>query len=247
MKTKVRSTVLVALFIAFIISVFVVFALIRNNQTTTVINIILIIILILGVALFSNAMQLLSTSKITQIENEHNQLETEKEINEITEAVTEKINERELDIKKIIPKEKQKIEIFSEDLLKNLSEEISIVQALLYIKDPADMVFKCTGKFAYYADNSPGEFKSGETLPGQAVKNKNIVTISNIPENYMVIASGLGNGKPGYITYVPILLNDEAVGLIEFATFIPISSTMSKNLSQLSEKIADSISKFIKK
>jgi hypothetical protein len=52
----------------------------------------------------------------------------------------------------------------------------------------------------------------------------------------MTIASGLGESSPRYLTFVPILSKDEVTGLIEFATFKPVSNAMHKSLKQLAEK-----------
>jgi hypothetical protein len=247
MKIKVRSFILVSLFIVFILSIFIVFAILRNNSVSFSANILLIIILLSGVVLFINSQQLITQIKNQTEDSELNKTDSENINEKIIETVIEKSPEIEIDIKKVLPKEKLKPELFSEELLRNLSGEIPIIQALLYIKNPTDDMFKCTGKFAFFSEKDPVDFKSGETLPGQAVKNKSIVTISNIPENYMIVASGLGKGTPGYLTYVPIISHDEVIGLIEFATFSPVSGSLIKSLAQFSEKIADSISKFIKK
>jgi hypothetical protein len=247
MKTSIRSSVLIGLFILIIISVFAVFAALRNNNIPISVTLILPVILIASGLLLAYSLNLL---QLIRKFNDQNQTSSDKEENiqqETFEEGTEKTIEIEFDYKKIIPKEKVKLETFSDELLRNLSNELPIVQAILYAKDPNDELFKCTGKFAYYSDYNPADFKVGETLSGQAVKNKSIVTLSNIPENYMIIASGLGKGSPGYLTYIPVLFHEEAIGLIEFATFTPISGSICKNLSLLSEKIADSLSKFIKK
>jgi hypothetical protein len=247
MKIKVRSIVLVSLFVVFILSIFIVFAILWNNSVPFSASLLLLIILLSGVVLFFNSQQLITQIKNQTKETELSITDSENTNENIIETITEKSPEINIDIKKVLPKEKLKAELFSEELLRNLSVEIPMVQALLYIKNPADETFKCTGKFAYYSEKDPVDFKSGETLSGQAIKNKSIVTISNIPENYMIIASGLGKGTPGFLTYVPIISHDEAIGLIEFATFSPISGSLTKSLAQFSEKIADSISKFIKK
>jgi hypothetical protein len=247
MKLKVRSTVLVGLFVVFIVSVFIVFAILRNNSAPFMALIFLLFILVLGALLFTISLQLLNEAKKQTADTELSQTSTENVEEKNTENISEKKPERVLNIKNIIPKEKLSLEVFSEELLRNLAGELPIVQALLYTKKTGDELFSCTGKFAFYSESNPADFKIGETLPGQAVKNKSIVTISNVPENYMIIASGLGKVTPGFLTYIPIIFHDEAIGLIEFATFTPIAESIITSLNQFSEKVADSISKLIKK
>lgn len=247
MKIKGQSFLPTILFIVFIVSVFWIFAIMRNNSFSSFGYLLLFLILMLGsyffVVSFRNMHQTIADhSESFTVENNLTSPEIESK-----ENLVPKNTDNELDIKKILPKEKNNLELFSEELLKNMAGEFQFVQALLYFKNPANDLFKCVGRYAYFNDIPPTDFKAGETLPGQAVKNKQIVTLSNIPENYMIIASGLGNGKPGFLTLIPLIFHDEAVGLIEFATFTPITGALLKNLQLVSEKVGESISKFIKK
>jgi hypothetical protein len=246
-KTKLRTTLLVILFITIIVSIFFIFATLQNNSLPLSASLVLLFTIIPVILLFLIAIRFTSRvnkeiAEIIEVAQETNT--SEKSDSSLT---NEKNPEIIIDLKKCIPKEKNKIETFADELLCNIAAELQIVQAVFYIKDPVTELFTCSGKFAYYAESNPAEFKSGETLPGQAVKNKSIVTIKDIPENYMIIASGLGKGTPGFLTFVPIISHDEVIGLIEFATFVPISSPILKALTQFSDKVADSIIKFIKK
>jgi len=246
-KTNLRTTGLVILFFTFIVTIFFIFVVIQNNSLPLSASLLLLFAIVPVILLFLHAIHYTTTAtkEITGI-NE-NILENNSPENNDAILSDEKTSEIIFDLKKLIPKEKLKIEAFSEELLQNISAELNIVQAIFYTKEPITEKFKCSGKFAYYAESDPAEFISGETLPGQAVKNKTIVTITNIPDNYMIVASGLGNGTPGYLTFVPLISHDEVVGLIEFASFLPVSSQALIALSQFSDKVADSINKFIKK
>jgi glutamate formiminotransferase len=117
----------------------------------------------------------------------------------------------------------------------------------LYIKNKESELYEPIAQYAYFSENKPLEFRLGETLPGQAVKNRTVVTLSDIPENYMTIASGLGKSSTKYLVMVPLISKDEVVGLIEYATFIPVKDDTSKTLVSIAEMVADTIVKLLKK
>ena len=71
--------------------------------------------------------------------------------------------------------------------------------------------------------------------------------LNNIPDNYMTIVSGLGKSKPRQLVFVPLKNQDEVVGLIEYATFEPITEKHQKALDEISKKVADTIVKLLKK
>jgi len=59
--------------------------------------------------------------------------------------------------------------------------------------------------------------------------------------------SGLGKSKPRQLVFVPLKNQDEVVGLIEYATFEPITEKHQKALDEISKKVADTIVKLLKK
>lgn len=243
MKIKINSTVLVILYIVYVITSFITFAVMFNNAAPFSVYILLFVLLAVATLYFIFSMQF--SAKIHNLIKEKSIDENKTELIAEIEAEKEKIIEKEIDIKNIIPKEKLKFEIFADELLKNFSDELQAVQSVLYIKDASE-VFKCMAKYAYYSDIPPSDFKIGEAMTGQAVKNKTVVTLANIPESYITIASGLGKGVPCYLTFVPIIYQEDVIGLIEFASFTTITELKNKSLTQFSEKVADSIFKFIK-
>jgi transcriptional regulator with GAF, ATPase, and Fis domain len=155
--------------------------------------------------------------------------------------------ENEIDIQKLLPAKPTEMNRFAEEVLHNMADEFNIMQALFYIKSPAKDSFSCNAQYAYFSETKPKNFKTGETLPGQAVKNKTIVVLNNIPDNYMTIVSGLGKSKPRQLVFVPLKNQDEVVGLIEYATFEPITEKHQKALDEISKKVADTIVKLLKK
>src|SRR5207253_6702855 len=80
-------------------------------------------------------------------------------------------------------------------------------------------------------------FKPGEGLVGQAALEKQSIVVTEAPEDYIKITSGLGDGKPTNIVVLPVLFEDQPLGVIELASFQPFSETHLTFLEQLIETI----------
>ena len=246
---------LIAAFIIFTGLVFVAFATFRNSSAVASGNNMLVyfslfLVLIAGAFLFNLANKNISrdTSGNEDLPAEtKNQEHPDSDHQEGGSTAKSFSPEEEFDPKALLPKEKNNPALFSEELLRNMADKFRFVQALFYARRPGDEIFSCIGQFAYYSETRPADFRSGETLPGQAVKNKNIVTLSNLPDHYMTVASGLGKSSPGYLTFVPVKHNDEVLGLIEFASFSPLTDAGHQQLLQVSEKTGEIIVKLLKK
>lgn len=81
----------------------------------------------------------------------------------------------------------------------------------------------------------------GEGLVGQCVLEREIIYMTEIPDDYIRITSGLGGANPGSILIIPLLLNDKIFGVLELASFEKIPSYKIDFIKRLAENIASSI------
>jgi putative methionine-R-sulfoxide reductase with GAF domain len=174
--------------------------------------------------------------------------ETEDEANVTREEDVEKEEEElkayfEETRKRVIPKRTTKIKSFTEKLLSNMANELDIVQGLFFIKEDKKDIYTIAGEYAYYSEEKPREFKTGETLSGQVAKNKKMVVVDNIPEGYITILSGLGEGSPTVLAILPLLENDETIGIIELASFKKFDEKNVRLLEFLSTSISEHLIK----
>ncbi|MBV1874824.1 MAG: GAF domain-containing protein, partial [Gammaproteobacteria bacterium] len=65
-------------------------------------------------------------------------------------------------------------------------------------------------------------FKLGESLVGQVGLEKKQICISELPENYLPIDSGLGGSRPNNILLTPVMHEAELCAVIELASLYPI-------------------------
>jgi HAMP domain-containing protein len=82
----------------------------------------------------------------------------------------------------------------------------------------------------------------GEGSVGQAWIEKDVIFLTDIPNNYIQITSGLGESNPRCIMILPLIFNDEVFGVIELASFNIFEKHEVEFLKKLAENIASSIS-----
>jgi hypothetical protein len=237
------------IFIMFLMAIFFLFAAIKNASAGSALTYTSIFLtLVSGSLLYGMSIRRQETKDASILADNQAQIdETASNNQEITVNENVKADDDQIDIQKLLPSRTLGIEKYAEELLHNMAGSFKIVQGLFYIKNPNEDLFHCYAQYAYFSENKPVEFRTGETLPGQAVKNKAIVSLSNIPDQYMTIASGLGKSNPNLLVFVPIKSQDEVIGLIEYATFEQLTENQFTALESISKKIADMINKHFKK
>ncbi|HWE91808.1 MAG TPA: HAMP domain-containing protein [Pseudonocardiaceae bacterium] len=82
-----------------------------------------------------------------------------------------------------------------------------------------------------------GEFRFGESLIGQAAASKRPIVVDGAPPGYVQISSSLGASTPVNVTVLPILFEDQVLGVIELASLRPFTGAHRSLLEQLTETI----------
>jgi signal transduction histidine kinase/CheY-like chemotaxis protein len=79
---------------------------------------------------------------------------------------------------------------------------------------------KMMASYAYtWRKNLANEFQLGEGLVGQAALERKPIIITQAPEDYIYIQSGLGKSRPRTILVRPFLYENQLKGVIELASF----------------------------
>ncbi len=82
----------------------------------------------------------------------------------------------------------------------------------------------------------------GDGLVGQSWQEKSTLYVTDVPNDYIQITSGLGDASPSSILIVPMIVNEEVFGVIELASFEEIDDYKVKFVERLAETIASTIS-----
>lgn len=81
------------------------------------------------------------------------------------------------------------------------------------------------------------EFRAGEGLVGQCLVEKQRILLTNVPSDYVVISSGLGEATPLNIVLLPIIFEDQVLAVLELASFRLFNEIDLAFLDQLTESI----------
>jgi PAS domain S-box-containing protein len=82
----------------------------------------------------------------------------------------------------------------------------------------------------------------GEGLSGQAWQEGDTVYLTDVPQNYVRITSGLGNANPTSVLIVPLKVNDQIFGVVEIASFNAFEEFEIEFVQKIAESIASTIS-----
>jgi len=85
----------------------------------------------------------------------------------------------------------------------------------------------------------------GEGFPGQVAKDGRLINISDIPQGYLSIESGLGKSAPVSLIIFPVKHNDKVLAVIELASFHKFNQEDEIFFKAISPAIAEQIQKCI--
>ncbi|NPC84549.1 HAMP domain-containing protein [Pyxidicoccus fallax] len=129
----------------------------------------------------------------------------------------------------------------SKVILSELAPLVDAQHGVFYISERAeggDQVLKLLASYAYRERKGlSNTFKLGEGLVGQCALEKEPILLSDVPDSYIRISSGLGEEVPRNIVVLPVLFEGEIKAVIELASFHRFSEVHLGFLEQLTESI----------
>ncbi|HET7434847.1 MAG TPA: HAMP domain-containing protein [Thermoanaerobaculia bacterium] len=129
----------------------------------------------------------------------------------------------------------------SQMILSELAPVVGAAHGVFYVMDSSnaeDQRLKLAATYAYRERKHLNrEFKIGESLVGQAAFEKQRILITNAPDDYVQINSGLGESKPLEIIVLPIVFEGSVLAVMELASFKHFTETYQSLLDQLTESI----------
>ena len=134
------------------------------------------------------------------------------------------------------------LDTVSKRILSELAEVVNAHFGAFYIlkqgENNSEFKLRLFAAYAYKEEkNVPKEFAIGEGLVGQCAFEKEKILITNVPQGYIKVNSGLGKVKPSNLIILPVLFENNVKAVIELASLDDLSETHIDFLSQVTESI----------
>lgn len=146
----------------------------------------------------------------------------------------------------ILRQNNDNLEKLSYDVISNLVKYCDANQGGLFIVNDDDENNKFIEMASAYAFNRKKflekKIDMGVGLVGRAVQEAETIYITDIPNDYININSGLGDDNPKSILIVPLVVNDQVYGVIEMASFKEFEKYQIEFIEKIGENIAATLS-----
>lgn len=171
-------------------------------------------------------------------EEEIKQYKEETERNKITQGLAH--------LNDILRNETNDLEKYGHNINNFLIKYIEAEQGALYIvndQDEEDVHIQMISCIAYdFKRQQKKRIEPGDGLIGRCINEKQTIYMTDVPDGYTEITSGLGDRTPSDILIVPLKHNDYVFGAVELASLATISPLNIKFIEEAAESIAASIS-----
>jgi putative methionine-R-sulfoxide reductase with GAF domain len=144
----------------------------------------------------------------------------------------------------LLRKEHGSIKDMCYEIISKLIKYINANQGYIFLKNSInkETILDLQAAFAYdrrkFADR---KIKLGEGLVGSCAIEMETIYMTDIPENYINITSGLGYSNPRTLLIIPLKIENELIGIIELASFEILPPYKVKFIEKVAESIASHI------
>lgn len=135
----------------------------------------------------------------------------------------------------------------SREVISEVVKYLGANQGAIYLveEDEAESepYMELKGTFAFGRRKAANDrVKPGEGLIGQCYLEKDMIFLTEVPENFVRIKSGLGDATPRNIVIMPLIATEKLEGIIEVASFNVLPEYKMDYLKKLGENLATSFS-----
>ncbi|MEX2291513.1 MAG: HAMP domain-containing protein [Mycobacteriales bacterium] len=124
-------------------------------------------------------------------------------------------------------------------IMSEVTPVVEAVQGAFYLVDSPEGRIKLRRAASYGAESTEDDrtFFAGEGLVGQAAVEKKPIRVRDVPPDHLRVRSGLGVSTPADLFVLPVLFEEQVLGVIELASFSRFDEVHAGFLRQLVETI----------
>ncbi|MCC3312314.1 HAMP domain-containing protein [Nocardia africana] len=140
------------------------------------------------------------------------------------------------------------LHVVAELIMNELAPLVSAQFGAFYLADDTNEQPELRQISSYGNPGVPGEparFAFGQSLVGQAARSRRTIAVNDVPGDYLTISSGLGQTAPVDLLVLPIVVEDQVLGVIELASLHPFTPIHRDFLDQLMETVGVNVNSII--
>ncbi|MEV5408127.1 HAMP domain-containing protein [Thermopolyspora sp. NPDC052614] len=135
------------------------------------------------------------------------------------------------------------IDVVADLVMNELAPLVSAQFGAFFLND--DLGLRLISAYGYPAGDSRDRFQMGEGLVGQAARAQRTISLDRVPPGYVKVTSGLGDTTPVSLIVLPIIVEDQVLGVIELASITPFTPVHRSFLEQVMETIGVNLSTIV--
>ncbi|MFB7327600.1 HAMP domain-containing protein [Streptomyces sp. NPDC056190] len=137
--------------------------------------------------------------------------------------------------------------VVAELIMDELTPLVSAQYGAFYLAEDGERgpELRLVGSYGRPDDERPTRFSFGRSLVGQAARSRRTITVGELPAGYVTISSGLGQAVPTALILLPILFEDQVLGVIELASVTAFTPIHQDFLEQLREALGVNVNTIV--
>jgi len=138
--------------------------------------------------------------------------------------------------------------VVAELIMDELVPQVSAQYGAFYLAedDEAGPELRLVGSYGRpEEDNRPARIPFGRSLVGQAARSRRTIAVDELPPGYVTISSGLGQIEPTALLLLPILFEEQVLGVIELAAVTAFTPVQRDFLQQLVDTIGVNVNTIV--
>ncbi|MER6303009.1 HAMP domain-containing protein [Kitasatospora sp. NPDC001539] len=137
--------------------------------------------------------------------------------------------------------------LVAELIMDELTPLVSAQYGAFYLAEETDegTYLNLISSYAHPDEAVGSRFKLGQSFVGQAARSKRTIAVSDLPAGYVTVSSGLGRTEPVDLVVLPIVVEEQVLGVIELATVHSFTQVHRDFLEQLREAIGVNVNTIV--